>query len=517
MTLKKQIEALLADHQSIKNISDWPPDTFAVAASLLSYSGLYCGAVGLNWGGPTRSNSDLNKLEKIGKKWREAAGANRVAPTEVKHAFSILLKNSSKTLQEICCDRELVVALFDLIAMADEACKNVSYPSEEPFRDKIHLLLLEHPNTICERIRPDAACVLPKIHTPQTGLTLRSLTHHLALLSSAEVKFNWYTIPSSIVSSDVAPKINLLAIPFPYQLETTAFKASKNRRCGRSVLPSEFGFFDFVPPPAADWIRSDFAGILDRSLKKEKDIHGVIFPETCFSSEEEYSAAQEEIAKRYPDAFLLAGLCLRRNGVARNLLRYSVPLQDMGIVAQFEQSKHHRWKLEETQIAHYDLPLDRGQFWWEHIDVSSREVNFVATRTNHTFSFLICEDLARQEPVAPLIRAIGPHLVVALLQDGPQLSQRWPSRYATVLSEDPGSAVLTLTSAGMALLGNSGKHPVSVGLWRDQTQTRSLDLKKREKALLLKIRSDQKAEYSADSRKNADSKRLTLRTAEPII
>jgi len=33
---------------------------------------------------------------------------------------------------------------------------------------------------------------------------------------------------------------------------------------------------------------------------------------------------------------------------------------------------------------------------------------------------LVCEDLARPDPVANIVRAVGPNLVIALLMDGPQ-------------------------------------------------------------------------------------------------
>jgi len=49
---------------------------------------------------------------------------------------------------------------------------------------------------------------------------------------------------------------------------------------------------------------------------------------------------------------------------------------------------------------------------------------------------LICEDLARLDPVNDLVRAVGPNLVMSLLMDGPQLTTRWPARYATVLADD---------------------------------------------------------------------------------
>jgi hypothetical protein len=92
-----------------------------------------------------------------------------------------------------------------------------------------------------------------------------------------------------------------------------------------------------------------------------------------------------------------------------------------------------------------------------------------------TWSVLICEDLARQDPAADMIRAVGPNLLIALLMDGPQLRGRWPSRYASVLSEDPGTSVLTLTSLGMAqrcrpILPTTQQraHPSrAIALWRD--------------------------------------------------
>jgi hypothetical protein len=69
---------------------------------------------------------------------------------------------------------------------------------------------------------------------------------------------------------------------------------------------------------------------------------------------------------------------------------------------------------------------------------------------HNMWSVLICADLARQDPAADLIRAVGPNLLIALLMDGPQLSHRWPARYAAVPAEDPGTSVQTLTSLGMA-------------------------------------------------------------------
>lgn len=82
----------------------------------------------------------------------------------------------------------------------------------------------------------------------------------------------------------------------------------------------------------------------------------------------------------------------------------------------------------------------------------------------------MCEDLARNEPVLPVISAVGPSLVVALLMDGPQLQTRWSSRYATVLAEDPGSSILTLTCLGMIRRSRptGASKDAVIGLWKDR-------------------------------------------------
>ena len=61
----------------------------------------------------------------------------------------------------------------------------------------------------------------------------------------------------------------------------------------------------------------------------------------------------------------------------------------------------------------------------------------------------VCQDLAAIDDVAELVRSVGPTVIYTPLLDGPQLSSRWSARYASVLADDPGSAVLTLTSYGM--------------------------------------------------------------------
>ena len=68
---------------------------------------------------------------------------------------------------------------------------------------------------------------------------------------------------------------------------------------------------------------------------------------------------------------------------------------------------------------------------------------------------------------------------MAVLLDGPQLTSRWAARYASVLADDPGSAVLTLTSYGMVQRSRPPGHDPSsvVALWKDPERgTREISL-----------------------------------------
>jgi hypothetical protein len=146
-------------------------------------------------------------------------------------------------------------------------------------------------------------------------------------------------------------------------------------------------------------------------------------------------------------------------------------------LAFWEQAKHHRWRLDGGQIERYGLALDAHHYWWEDIDVANREVKIYSFRNSAMLTTLICEDLARIDPVQTVVRAVGPNLLIALLMDGAQYEWRWPGRYATVLADDPGTSVLSLTCFGMVdryiRSEDAGARAVAkaggeaIGLWKD--------------------------------------------------
>jgi hypothetical protein len=172
---------------------------------------------------------------------------------------------------------------------------------------------------------------------------------------------------------------------------------------------------------------------------------------------------------------------------------------------EITQYKHHRWKIDSTQVGNYGLggTLRYGWEWWENIRIEPRDLNFVAVSDDLVLCPLICEDLARQDPVAELVRSVGPNLVIGLLMDGPQLADRWSARYATVLAEDPGSSVLTISSLGMVALSRPPGLPSSrtFASWKDPLgKFTPIEMESRATAVLLNLQFTLRAEFSADSR-----------------
>src|SRR5262249_39779836 len=87
--------------------------------------------------------------------------------------------------------------------------------------------------------------------------------------------------------------------------------------------------------------------------------------------------------------------------------------------------------------------------------------------------------------------------------DGPQLASRWTARYASVLADDPGSAVVTLTSFGFVQRSRPPGRPLSrlVSLWKDPVRgLREIPLDVDAHAVLINIKIGRTTRRSADGR-----------------
>jgi hypothetical protein len=383
-------------------------------------------------------------------------------------------------------------ALLELHALADIASAGFGVPGScaEPSIGMRARQSLLYRGSVSE-FETDRIRVLPKLRTPQTGLTIRSLSHNLSI-DRSEVNVHWQT-STMLLPGELAHELNLLIIPWPYQVRAEDFRMAG---FSDSVIdPRTFGFFEYEPAqrfdPAQNLIR-----ILDAAEARVGRISAVVLPESALD-EDEANAAEAALGERV--GFLLAGV----RGARRNYAYLGV--RHPSYLARYCQDKHHRWRLDAAQIAQYGLgkSLDSRRLWWESMRVRQREIHFVCANPWLCMAPLICEDLARPDPVADVIRAVGPNLVIALLMDGPQLSARWPGRYASVLADDPGSSILTVTSLGMALRSvPPGMTPRrTIALWKDPAEgAREIDLEPDAQAVVLTVAAEFVEEFTADGR-----------------
>jgi len=187
----------------------------------------------------------------------------------------------------------------------------------------------------------------------------------------------------------------------------------------------------------------------------------------------------------------------------------------------YEQDKHHRWCLDERQIRQYHLSrsLTPTKLWWEAIHVGERRLHVIDVGGGITTVPTVCEDLASLDEVAEMVRRVGPSLVVAVLLDGPQLARRWPCRYSSVLTDDPGAAVLTLTSYGMAARSRPPGRRISrvVAHWNSPTDgVHEIELGPRASAVLVSTNVEQTTAWTADGRRHDDVPSLALSRVEQL-
>jgi hypothetical protein len=306
------------------------------------------------------------------------------------------------------------------------------------------------------------------MHTAQCGLTIRSFSHHLAFCDADEVQPSWLSVPGARGNVQNVHHFNILIAPWPAVVMPGQIQP-------RGVRSRKFNRFEFN-------IRDtglEVAARLQAMAKAAEEITGsldaVVMPELSLNTAD-YRVSRAAMLQN--GWLFICGVGTPRS---ENRLNVDVPLSKHHAV-HFRQRKHHRWKLDEAQIRNYGLGarLDPSRIYWENIGVADRKLMFLVLRPWLVTTALICEDLARHDPVGELIRGIGPNLVIALLMDGPQITGRWASRYAAGLADDPGSSVLSVTSLGMAELSR----PLDVGsascrvvaLWKDAFSGKPIEL-----------------------------------------
>ncbi|HEX8694639.1 MAG TPA: hypothetical protein VF746_19600 [Longimicrobium sp.] len=513
----------------------WPPDVFALTSILLRQTGCYRHIISPDWPReagwqPRAERCAMAWLEGIsallargapegadGPLWRltpdvpaplepvaEApflldalAEIEELAPVVTVEQLRVLATPEAKRL----C-RNLVIAH----CVADEACTGfgllVAPATEHALAHCLANLLLTARGSL-SAVSKHHGIVLPKMRTPQSGLTLRSVSHQVTFHSS-EVEVMWRTVPWANIEENT---INILMVPWPAEVEENTFYPLRDTF--ESVR-----YFRYDPPGEDSHARLDGVVRLVRQVNEEVGrLHMLVFPELALTKAE-YEALMWKLRDARREGriehvpLLITGIH-NRDPVFGDLNEVRLAVYFAQSWYELSQRKHHRWKIDRNQILQYCL---EGRFattrnWYEMIPVAQRRLTFLTPTGWLALCPLICEDLAQLEPVSELIRGVGPTLLTALLMDGPQLKHRWAARYASVFADDPGTAVLSLTCAGMSCRSRSLEDPDSeerkrtVALWKDQiTGWKILDLKDGCGALLMTISADWTEEWTVDGR-----------------
>ena len=466
----------------------WPPDLFALTEMILersqAYRFVFSPPAGKEWP-PRRPPSWAEAVEEAGRDWsvwvqdRQAA-----APGLLSEEWLAFCERAETPLEHLAeaGDWRLCEAVLTLHAIADEACAGLGVALDSPggqgctFRARARELLARTGSLA--RISSHSLRVLPKARTTPNGTSIRSLSRY-ACIQRPGVEVRWHKVPARHAETDPrTDHANLLFLPWPLRVRESDFRPVKGSV--HSLTKDPLGLFEFAPSEGLD------LDLLSRVLVAARDeveaVDCVILPESAVDEGDINDL--EAVLDRHGVVMLITGVRQHSSqpgqlpsswvhtGLSPRLEKGS-PLPDATGEPWFHirQHKHHRWSLDEAQIYQYHLgsALHPHVRWWEAIEVPRQRLHILELGEQITIVSLVCEDLAQIDDVADIIRSVGPTVVVALLLDGPQLRSRSAARYASVLADDPGSAVATLTSFGMAQRSRPQGRESSpmIALWTD--------------------------------------------------
>ncbi len=429
-------------------------------------------------------------------------------PDDVRRYWQSLTKLLDTPIADVAQGRpwQLCAAALALHAIADEAsagCAGGWSPGPGfAFRARARELLARTGSMA--RLPADRVSQLPKSRTTSVGITHRSLSRYSCTTTDG-IKVVWNRIPMRRRDSGPVPRhANVLLLPWPLRIREMDFVPVSGSVHRPEREP--FGYFTYEPSEPLDLDLVD--RLLDAALEEVDGVDVVVLPEGCL--DEQDIEDLESLLARRKVTMLVSGVRPQPTAPDRfpgNAVHTGLFLG--GRWWHYRQNKHHRWFLDAGQIEAYNIAgsLHPSVRWWEAMEIPERCVHFLELGGGITVAAVVCEDLARLDGVADLLRSVGPTLIVTLLLDGPQLASRWTARYAGVLADDPGSDVLTLTSLGMAIRSQPRGMPPSrvIAMWKDPVRgLREIPLEACAQGVLLKAVLGRTARHAADGRLPVD-------------
>jgi hypothetical protein len=500
----------------------WPPDLFALANVILTDTEAFRFALSPIGEWPPGRHADwAHVVVDAGHRWAVWVEDRHGEPPDLlTDEWNVFRERADTPLAQLASGHEpsMCEALLTLHAIADEACAGLAVALDSSNADgglyrARGRELLGRTGSLA-RLNPRVLRVLPKVCSPPTG---RPSFSRYACVRGPGAEARWHKMPARHRGTDIRSEYaTLLLLPWPLRVQESDFHALADSV--QRLEKDPFGFFEFAPSEGLD------LDLLDRVLvaarKEANSVDVVVLPESAIDESE--IDELEALLHRHGVVYLQAGVRQRaarpgrlpanymHTGVNPRLEKGGTTAGDAGAAwFHIRQNKHHRWSLDEGQIYQYRLGgvLHPRIRWWEAMEVPRRVVEFVEV-AELTLVSLVCEDLAQNDDIASLIRSVGPTVVVTVLLDGPQLTSRWSARYASVLADDPGSAVLTLTSFGMVQRSRPHGHDASrvIALWKGPAGgVREIPLESGAQAVLLTVCMDRATRRCADGRWPVDN------------
>jgi len=496
---------------------EWPPDVFALTNVVLARAEAFRYVLSRAGEWPPRHFDDWPRaVTEAARGWSAwAEDRTRPLPDLVAAEFAVVREGADVPLEHVAIepDHRLCEALLTLHAIADEACAGLGVALDTcdaegcVYRARGRELLARTGSLA--RIDARLLRVLPKVISPPMG---RLTFSRYACVQGPGITARWHKVPARHRGTDRRSEYaTMLLLPWPLHVQASDFHIVEGSV--QRLAKDPYGFFEFAPAEGLDLDLLDRVLVAARAEAGSVDV--VLLPESAIG--EAQIGELETLLDGHGVISLLTGVrqsTLQPGQFPNNWLHLGFnPRLEKGGSVQSEgrepwlhlrQNKHHRWSLDESQIEQYHLgaTLHPHFRWWEAMDVPRKAIQFVEV-AELVLTSLVCEDLAHNDEIAQLIRSVGPTCVINLLLDGPQLTSRWTARYASVLADDPGSAVLTLTSYGMVERsrphGRDGSRVI--GLWKDPTRgVREIPLDSDAQGVLLTVCMDRATRYSADLR-----------------
>jgi len=530
---QEHIDRICGSPEHYIDLMLWPCNTFAICASFLDMKGDYrqlvTGNVDNAW-----TATDKEYVNNVGNLWYELISApiDKLDSLDINELIECILKvfrhsNLIKDIELLRESSEFKKDLLILCLVSDRCFHNIDVLST--FDDTIagraaEFLNLKFDNQFFQLSMTDEnfGAVHYKSSVCQSGISLNSISQKLAYINP-EINL---TYVEKLIAAPKAKRdtYNILILPWPKNIQRGCFKPVIEQNM--LDMTEDFGFFEYSP--LSEINPDDVISSFEESVREIGEIDIVVLPE-CAVSTSTSKLIKENLHKyclKNEVAFptLITGVYQKgdANNYGKNELELSFLSDNYGPVPidieTVTQNKHHRWFLDRPQIYNYKLGnmLSPKSKWWEYTSVNDRTlISYYCQQHKVQISPLICEDLARQDPVAPIVRALGPDLIVALLLDGGQIKSRWPGRYASFLSEDPGSSVLTVSPLGMTLRADGTGYPPSrtVGFWSEPGSYKELKLDEGKDGVVLTLEKSRMKQWTADGR---EIKKMNLKYAGHI-